>query len=578
MQHFTSFRLMPSWFQSLVVRARSMRHGRHPYRAIALGIGSCLAGCLLSTPAAAAERVYLSIGVFERSIAIDDLEIYAREGRVTSNLRPYLRYFTPKDQEQMRSLLLTQADVSAVAVAQFLYTDQGEALLERISRIIRTQSPEAAPLAIRAALILAADSDDGLTPLNVLNEFPLNDLRISVDATLNFVSEVENLINQTTQAIQIIQTQATFESRVEAPIDSMGVQNPHDVGLYDWQTVALNLRDRRRDRAFAADVYVPITKTLGSPTPPMPAPVIIISHGLGSDRTTYRYLAEHLSSHGFVVAVLEHPGSNATQIQALVQGRVREVTAPQEFIDRPLDITFLLDELERLNRTHPQLSNRMNLEKTGIIGQSLGGYTALTLIGGTLHGVRLIQSCYDDSWLNLSLLLQCQALDLPLETLDQSLQDDRIVAAIAINPIGSGIIGQNGFNQIEKPVMVMTGNADTIAPALPEQIRPFTWLGSLNKYLVLMQGGTHFSTLGSSANGSEALLLPSNIVGPDPEIAHRYVNAMSVAFFQTYVANDPNYRGFLRATYADSLSEQALPLSLVRSLDPIQLSRVLSMP
>ncbi|MGB3518191.1 MAG: alpha/beta hydrolase, partial [Elainellaceae cyanobacterium] len=352
---------MPSWFQSLVLRDRPMRHGRHPYRAIALGIGSCLAGCLLSTPAAAAERVYLSIGVFERSIAIDDLEIYAREGRVTSNLRPYLRYFTPKDQEQMRSLLLTQADVSAVAVAQFLYTDQGEALLERISRIIRTQSPEAAPLAIRAALILAADSDDGLTPLNVLNEFPLNDLRISVDATLNFVSEVENLINQTTQAIQIIQTQATFESRVEAPIDSMGVQNPHDVGLYDWQTVALNLRDRRRDRAFAADVYVPITKTLGSPTPPMPAPVIIISHGLGSDRTTYRYLAEHLSSHGFVVAVLEHPGSNATQIQALVQGRVREVTAPQEFIDRPLDITFLLDELERLNRTHPQLSNRMNL-------------------------------------------------------------------------------------------------------------------------------------------------------------------------------------------------------------------------
>jgi predicted dienelactone hydrolase len=532
--------------------------------------GGCLAGLLIAMPAFGAEQVYLSLGIFERSIAVNDLERYAQDGVISRDLRPYMRQLTPKEREQVRSLLTTRADVTTVAVAQFLYTDQGEALLERLSRIIRTRSPEAAPRAIRAAMILATASDDGLTPINLMRQFPLRELRIDVEAALSLVNEVETLINQTTQAIQVIQSQASYEARREGEITVSTQSPPHEAGPYAHQIVPLQLRDRDRQRTFDVDVYLPIDAP--------PAPVIIISHGLGSDRTTYRYLADHLSSHGFAVAVLEHPGSNAEQIQALVQGRVREVTPPQEFIDRPQDVSFLLDELERFNRNHPQLRDRLRLDQTGIIGQSLGGYTALTLVGGALHGHQLVQTCYNDSWINLSLLLQCQALSLPSTDLYQSLQDDRIAAALTINPIGSGLIGQPGFNQIEKPVMVMTGNADTIAPALPEQIRPFTWLGSLNKYLVLMQGATHFSTLGSSANGSEALLLPSTVVGPDPAIAHRYVNAMSVAFFQTYVVDDPSYRTFLRATYADYLSNQALPLSLVRSLDPIQLSRAIALP
>ena len=38
----------------------------------------------------------------------------------------------------------------------------------------------------------------------------------------------------------------------------------------------------------------------------------------------------------------------------------------------------------------------------------------------------------------------------------------------------------------------MASSADTVAPALPEQIRPFTWLTTPNRYLLVLEGGNPF--------------------------------------------------------------------------------------
>jgi predicted dienelactone hydrolase len=76
---------------------------------------------------------------------------------------------------------------------------------------------------------------------------------------------------------------------------------------------------------------------------------------LGSNRKTFEYLAQQLASYGFAVAVPEHPGSNSEQLRSLLAGRSDEVTQPREFIDRPLDVKYLLDELERLDAANPNL-------------------------------------------------------------------------------------------------------------------------------------------------------------------------------------------------------------------------------
>ena len=200
-----------------------------------------------------------------------------------------------------------------------------------------------------------------------------------------------------------------------------------------------------------------------------------------------------------------------------------------------------------------------------------GGYTALVVGGAPINRQQLQASCQNlENTLNLSLLLQCRAIDLTPP--EPPLQDSRVKAVIAINPITSAVLGQTSISQIKLPTLIVTGNADTIAPAVTEQIQPFTWLTTENRYLVMIQGGTHFSTLDSS-DAPDAIPLPQEVVGPNPTIARRYMDALAVAFFQTYIANNPSYRSYLSAAYSDAISEAPLPLSLIRTLTADQLTQ-----
>jgi predicted dienelactone hydrolase len=293
---------------------------------------------------------------------------------------------------------------------------------------------------------------------------------------------------------------------------------------------------------------------------------------LGSDRKTFQYLADHLASHGFVVAVPQHPGSDARQLQALVNGTASEIAEPAEFIARPLDVKYLLDALTELEKTDPALRGRLNLEQVGAVGQSFGGYTSLALAGAPIDFQQLQQECQNlDSTWNISLLLQCRALELPW--LDYPLRDPRIKAALAINPLDSSILGPKSLSKIQVPVMLIASGADTVAPALQEQIRPFTWLNTPNKYLVLIGNGTHFSTQIQSDNAP--VTIPSEVIGPSPALAYRYVSALSLAFFQTYIANQPQYSLYLQPSYISTLSRNPLPLSLIQTLSESELQQAL---
>lgn len=534
-----------------------------PLRAVGIVISMLLfptAG--LQSPVVAAERIYTSYAALERSFSIDALETYAKEGRIDDELAVYAQYLNPQQLAQLRRVLLTPIDLSPVAVSQFLYTPIGETLLERLGQIIKTEARQPGFYALRAALILAAADSDGLTLLNVLRKFPTGSIRIDLRRSLQIAEDLENLINQTRQAIVLVKQQSTSAAIAEPSVNFSQQRDLRQRGPFSWNKQTLTLDDRRRARRFLADIYLPKTQA--------PVPVIAISHGLGSDRTSFEYLATQLASYGFAVAVPEHPGSNAEQLRLLLAGRTNTVAEPSEFINRALDVKYLLDQLERLDSSNPTF--QLNLQQVGVIGQSFGGYTALALAGASLNFDQLQKDCeaLDDA-LNVSLLLQCRALELPAT--QYNLRDKRVKAAIAINPISSSVFGEAGLRQIQIPVMIVSSSVDRVAPALSEQILPFTWLTSPQKYLVLLEGGTHFSTIGESNPQTDPLAIPSQVIGPDPTIARRYMRALSVAFFQTYVAGAPQYRPYLSADYAQAISQAPINLSLVQSLPASQLTQ-----
>ena len=537
------------------------------WRAGFLAIASVL---MTAGSAWAADRVTFSYGLLERSISVESLKIYAQEGRVTTDLRKYTRYLNDQQLQQLRQLLQAKAELSPVAVSQFLYTETGETLLNRLGQVIRTEANLPGFYALRSALIQSAAEPDGLTVMNTLEQFPISSVRIDLNRALRIFSSLETLIRQTQQAIALIQQQADLEAQAIAPVEFAALPDLRSPGSFTWQKYTIQLRDQRRQRSFPADIYLPLSAAQQAVAN---APLIVISHGLGSDRDSYAYLAQQLASYGFAVAVPEHPGSNADQLQALISGRANQVTPPEEFINRPLDIQFLLNVLQRRSRNDPRFAGRLNMQQVGVVGQSFGGYTALALAGAKIDFQQLAADCTasNDS-LDLSLLLQCRAIELPQPI--PVLKDDRVKAIIAINPVGSSLFGQANFAAIQIPTLLIGSGADTVAPALLEQVEPFTWLQTPDKYLMLLTRGTHFSTIASPDADAKAVPLPPEAIGPSPMLAQLYIKAIGTAFFNTYVANQPNYRPFLSASYTRLLSQPSMPVSLVRSLTADQLAKV----
>ncbi|MEM1278432.1 MAG: hypothetical protein AAGG53_00110 [Cyanobacteria bacterium P01_H01_bin.152] len=54
------------------------------------------------------------------------------------------------------------------------------------------------------------------------------------------------------------------------------------------------------------------------------------------------------------------------------------------------------------------------------------------------------------------------------------------------------------------------------------------------------------------------------MIGPFPETAKRYIKAISVALFKTYLAREDVYRQYLNQAAVQTLSDPALPIILVQ--------------
>ena len=519
-----------------------------------------LSVALTAMPSFAAERVIFSYGLLELSIPVESLEAFAQEGHIDETLAIYAGEASSEELEEFRRLLQTPAEVSPVVLSQFLYSSLGEAVLQYLGDLIQTDSRLNGFYALRSAAVLAAADSEGLTLLNVVQHFPTPSVHINGVRALQVAEAFTQLITQTGQMITLIEQQATIEAEA-TPIDFAQFTDLQQPGTLNWQVETLQLHDQSRDRLFEADLYYPQLQT-------DPLPVVVISHGLGADNKSFADVAQHLASHGFAVAAIQHPGSDRQQMQNLFEGNMSEAVAPTEFIDIPKDVSFLLDELVRRNQTHLAASVSFDLQQVGVIGHSLGGYAALALAGAELNFDQLRAVCeFDGNGLNLanlSLPFQCIALDGENEQYP-SLRDERVKAIFTMNPFTSSIFGPSGLQQVKVPTMLVAGSHDPLAPALLEQIHPFTWLPELDKYLMVIHGGTHIYA-SSDATIHEALAMPAELAGPDPDLARQYLKAKSLAFMQTHVAGQDEYRQYLNASYSAAISQPPLKLTLIQTL------------
>ncbi|MBD1936232.1 alpha/beta hydrolase [Microcoleus sp. FACHB-68] len=508
----------------------------------------------LTKSAQAAETVVVRKGPFTASFNVADLKTIAETGKVPPALQSYANTLSAEKRGKILAALKTKVPLNVVAISNLLNTRIGSTILADLATI--TPRKDAAGVqALRAALVLGAKDPAGLSIISFIESYPSQRLNIDLDRAFEVMGSLNTPFWQTQRFMAAIAPQLTpREIQLNLPFD------PSQPGTASVQVLSLNLNDSQRQRTIPVDLYSSAGATAEKP-------VIIFSHGLGSDRTELRYLAEHLASHGYVIAVVEHIGSNSTQVNTALAGG--SLLQPDEFLNRPKDISFTLDELEKLNLSAGPFQGKLATDNVMVIGYSMGGGTALSIAGGELQIASVKQRCQSDLVrLSPGVGLQCIAGGLPENT--YQLYDPRIKRAMAMNPISSIIFGETGLSKVQVPTLIVTGSADKTTPALSEQILGFSKLPA-PKWLVGFVGGTHLSIKDPAATIDQTtkpntVLTGGELIGDQAASVRNYIKAISLAMAAQLTADADDYAIFLTSDYAQYASTQAIPIRLVTEL------------
>lgn len=534
----------------LIVRWQSLVMGVIGAMAI-----SSLNGVTISVQAA--QTVIVRRGSSTKSISLADLKTLAETGTVSPSLQAYARNLRPEQRNQILSALKANLNISPVAVRSFLDTPVGNTLVSELTQA--TIRPDRlGELAVKTALVVGANDPKGLSALSFIEAYPNPRIDLDLDRTFQVVGNFNKAFWQSQAFMAAIAPQlGSTRPQLNLPFDAT------QPGSAKVQVLKLNLNNRERRREIPVDVY---WSTDASPD----RPIIVFSHGLGSVRTDLRYLAEHLASHGYVVAALEHPGSNETHVKQVLQLKAPLLEA-QEFLNRPKDISFVLDELQRLNQTSGPLQGKLAADKAMVVGYSLGGATALSLGGAELQLTELKQRCPGNVVaFSLGENAQCFAKDLPEES--YQLRDPRVKGAIALSPTTSLLFGETGLTTVAIPTLITAGSADKTTPVLTEQVIAFDKLPS-PKWLVGFVGGTHLSvkdpsTTMDQAGQPDTLYSGGEVVGEQAVDVRNYMKAIALAMAAQLTDESTKYAVFLTPEYAQLASTQAFPIRLITKIPP----------
>ena len=520
--------------------------------------------CGITPSVIAAERLMLRVGPFQRSVPVTDLEQFANTGKLSPQLKPYAPLLTPKVKQLLNRRLQIDPSIADKFLEELFSSSDGEKLIEQL----RTALPGTSIETLKLALGLAVRQANDLSVLSFLRAFPSESITIDVTSAVGIAVQLNTSHLQSKVLSPLLERELEVEEDILSSSAIVNRLDPTKLGKETVRKRTLLLRDKRRKRTIPVDIYTS-TNTQG--------PLIVMSHGFAADRNFFNYLAHHLTSYGFTVASVEHPGSNVNSLNEMSVGiNLRNLLPASEFIDRPKDISFLLDHLEKIQQERKSLKDKFNTKQVSVIGHSFGGYTALALAGGELDPKASRSFCQQFNPLGRSPgdWLQCAAVDLPYSKL--RLKDNRVKQVIAFNPIIGQLFGENGLAKVTAPTLIFSSSEDAVTPSLDHQIRPFKQLQG-EKYFIAAIGGTHMSVtdMGNLDSPMGQSTLVKELMGRDAEPIRKLARGVSLSLVNQLTPEAKIYQPFLTSAYVQSLSTSTLSMRLTTEI-PRNLERWLS--
>jgi predicted dienelactone hydrolase len=270
-----------------------------------------------------------------------------------------------------------------------------------------------------------------------------------------------------------------------------------DPGPHTVASKNLDWKDSDRKRDVPVKIYYPQeVKT--------PVPVILWSHGLGGNREAYVYLGKFWASHGYIVVHLQHKGSDSAVLREGGIQALRTAGNARNAMERPKDISFVIDQLTILNQDEGEFKGRFNLDAIGVGGHSFGAQTTL-LVGGQKLGPA------------------------------PSFANKRVKALLPMSaPVPAAILRDRAYQNVKLPTLHMTGTKDDspIGETKAQERRiPFDKIAGCPQWFINFQDGDHmiFSGRMARANSDEK---------KQDVVFQKLIKQCSLAFWNAHLKGD----------------------------------------
>ena len=232
-------------------------------------------------------------------------------------------------------------------------------------------------------------------------------------------------------------------------------------------------------------------------------PLVLLSYGTGGSGLTHRALAHYLARQGVVVGLPEHPHNNRDDDAW--------ANTAQNLAARPRHLQLAIDSLF----DNPKFAASLKPNAVGLIGHSLGGYTALALAGGRPTSVPR------DSPNGMG-----QPIPVPV--------DVRVKALVLLAPATPWFLAAGTLRHVQAPILLLSAEKDEHTPAWHGEtvLNGVSNPGAVTHRVVPNAG--HFSFLSPfpTARVSPAFPPSQDPPGFDRAAFHEELNAEVLAFLR----------------------------------------------